>query len=170
MFSNPTYDLYPPCTFRTLASFASVGVITIRMREDGPSRPPSEMLLEMMIGNFFVWMPRECCCSVEASHKRRLPALRAELSGLTTGVNMPSEMTFPIYIFGEGDCIALLRPDDIGSGLEHYDVADKVYSGYDCDGMTAQILKRNMTSLWNDCIPTWRVSTTAVTTKSMIPL
>ena len=47
---------------------------------------------------------------------------------------MPPEITFPIFIFGDGDCIVLLRNEDVGLELEHYDVTDKVYSGYDYDG------------------------------------
>ncbi|WP_207263981.1 hypothetical protein [Desulfovibrio sp. Huiquan2017] len=47
---------------------------------------------------------------------------------------MPPRIVFPIFIFGDGDCIVLLRNEDIGSELEHYDVTDEVYSGYDYDG------------------------------------
>lgn len=47
---------------------------------------------------------------------------------------MPPEIVFPIYVFSDGGCIVLLRNEDVGSELEHYDVTDNVYSGYDYDG------------------------------------
>ncbi|BDQ34071.1 hypothetical protein [Pseudodesulfovibrio portus] len=47
---------------------------------------------------------------------------------------MFSEITFPIFIFGDGDCIVLLRREDVGRELEHYDVNDGVYIGYDYNG------------------------------------